>query len=354
MGLFDRFRRTNAVQINQIDTTSPHIVWNGWNFMGFKPSSGILFGETYLWVCLERIIKGLSNVTFTTSKDTVVTNKIVAFIENNATLLFNSYVKFGYIAVHYDKDYNYSLLSVNDIKKDQYGRIINADTVVVYSPEYQLHLKTPIVMCRPILEMLDKLCGTMVATTNTLNVLPIISSNAIPADPSFKKSLSDAMSREYGWGESQMKYFLSRSEVKVDALDLGVDKLELRDNILAKFKELLNYWNIPLPLVIDDASTYNNIVEARREFYGTCVRFYAEVLLKVGQYLLTASNEYIPQKTLNYAYSNIPEMESTISGFCAEKGAYIDLLKKFADAGIDVTDELGRVYVDVRKKIQEI
>lgn len=353
MGLFDRFRRTNAVQINEVDTTSHHIVWNGWDFMGFKPNSGIPFGETYLWVALERIIKGLSNVTFTTTKDNFVTNSIVRFIDNNATLLFNSYVKYGYIVVHYDKD-KYSLLGVNDIKKDNYGRIINTDCVVVYSPEYQLHGKTPIAMCRPILDMLDRLCGTMVATTQTLNVLPVISSNSIPADPTYKQALSDAMSREYGWGEKQMKYFLSRSEVKVDSIDLGIDKLQLRDNIDAKFKELLNYWNIPLPLVVDDASTYNNIVEARREFYGTCVRFYAEVLLKVGQYLLTVSEVYLPQSTLNYQFTNVSEMESTVSGYCNEKGAYIDLLAKFSESGIDVSDEVARVYNEVKRKIVEI
>lgn len=360
MGLFSNLFRKNAVQINDVDYTHPHIVWNGWGLMNFKPFTGILFAETYLWMCLEKIIKGLSNVSFTSSKENVVANEIVRFLENNATLLFNSYVRNGFIAVTYEKisresdNMRFSLLQTDKIVKDTYGRVVNPDCVVVYSPEYQLNLKTPVMMCRPILDVLDRLCGTLVATTSTLNVLPIISGNSIPASPQFKADLEASMSNDYGWGDKQMRYFLSRQEVKVDALDLGVDKLQLRDNILAKFKELLNYWGIPVQLVVDDASTYNNLVESRKEFYGTCVRFYAEQILKVGQNLLTASNVFLPQNTLNYFYRNVPEMESTVSGFCEESGAYLDLLKRFSENGVDVSDEVARVYNEVKKRVIEI
>ena len=355
MGIFSRKdkKAENAVQVNNVDTANPMPIWNGWEF--FKIGKGKRdYAAAYLWICVSRILKGLSNVTFYSEKDNYVSNAIASFVGNNANLLTNQYITKGFMAVKYDKNLNFNILGINDVKIDGQGRVVNRDAVVWYSPEYQLLRKTPMLMCKPILDILNDLCNTLVATTGTMNVLPIISGNSIPANPTFKDELSQAMSKDYGWNDDQLKYFLSKAELKVDAVDLGVDKLELRDNILAKFKELLNYWCVPTPLVIDDASTYNNIVEARKEFYGTCVRFYAEALLGVGQALLTASNVLLPKSTINYGFRNIPEMEKTLSGYCAEQTAYVDLLKKFADAGVDTSAELDRVFADVKKRVKEV
>lgn len=355
MGLFSRDKKIqNAVQGNQVDAnfqTPPFL--NGWDFFNLKKGKRD-YASTYLWICLDRIIKGLSNVLFTTSKNEYVSKGICAFVNNNSTLLFDQFARRGYMVVGYDKDYNYQILGQNQIKLDTYGRVVNRDAVVVYSPEYQTMRKTPVLLCKPIMDILNDLCNTLASTTDSLNVLPIISGNSIPASPAYKQNLAEAMSKNYGWSDDKYKYFLSQADLNVQTIDLGVDKLQLRDNITAKFKDLLNYWQIPVPLVIDDAATYNNISEARREFYNGCIRFYAENLLLLAKNLLTVSDVLLPQTTLNYTFSNVSEMEKTTSGFCAEKTAYLDLLKKFGESGVAVDDDIQKLYEEVKQTIKEV
>lgn len=355
MGLFSKNKKIqNAVQGNQVDAnfqTPPFL--NGWDFFNLKKGKRD-YASTYLWICLDRIIKGLSNVLFTTSKNEYVSKGICAFVNNNATLLFDQFVRRGYMVVGYDKDLNYQILGQNQIKLDTYGRVINRNAVVVYTPEYQTMRKSPVFMCKPILDILNDLCNTLASTTDSLNVLPIISGNSIPASPSFKENLANAMTKNYGWGEDQMRYFLSQAELSVQTIDLGVDKLQLKDNITAKFKDLLNFWQVPVPLVIDDNSTYNNVSEARREFYNGCIRFYAENLLLLAKNLLTVSDVLLPQTTLNYTFSNVSEMEKTISGYCNEKGAYLELLKRFGECGVAVDDDIQKLYEEVKRQIKEV
>lgn len=356
MGLFsNRDKKTqNAVQVNNVNSLPNIIV--GWDGLGWKPNKKGYknFADAYQWICLSTIIRGLSNVTYSSTSNSITPRGIASFLNTNYTLLFNQYVTMGYIAVRHDKDYNYELLNANDIKKDAMGRVINRDTVVVYSPEYSIRRRTPVFMSIPILEMLNVLGNTMSESSTNMGVLPIISGASIPANPRFKEDLANAMTKNYGWGEDQMRYFLSQAELKVDEINLHISDLQLRDNILGKFKELLNYWNIPVPLVIDDSASYNNISEARREFYGSCVRFYAENILQIGQALLTASPEFLPKNTLNYHFNNIPEMEKTLSGFCEEKTAYLELLKKFAESGVDTSDEMQRMYDEIKLTIKSV
>ena len=355
MGLFSKNKKVeNAVQGNQVDAnfqTPPFL--NGWDFFNLKKGKRD-YAAAYLWICLDRIIKGLSNVSFTSTKDDYVAKGICHFVNNNATLLFDQFVRRGFMVVGYDKDYNYQILGQNQIKLDTYGRVINRNAVVVYTPEYQTMRKSPVFMCKPILDILNDLCNTLANTTDSLNVLPIISGNSIPANPKFKADLEAAMTKNYGWGEDQMKYFLSQAELNVHTIDLGVDKLQLKDNITAKFKDLLNFWQVPVPLVIDDNSTYNNVSEARREFYNGCIRFYAENLLILAKNLLTVSDVLLPQTTLNYTFSNVSEMEKTISGYCAEKTAYLDLLKKFGESGVYVEEDIQKLYEEVKRQIKEV
>lgn len=355
MGLFDKLRSKNAIQVNDlVDNKGLFTFYNVFDFFK-KKKNYENFSVFYIWVCFTKILKGLSNVTFTTSKDNFTANSIVNFINDNYTLLFYQYVRYGYIVVKYDVNRSlYYVLDESNIRKDNKGAILNKDAVVVYSYEYQTMRKSPLFMCKPIMSVLDSLSATLDASTHTMNVLPIISGQAIPANPKFKEELSSAMSRDYGFGDDQLKYFLSQTELKVDTIELGVEKLNLSGNIKDKFKELLNYWNIPVVLVLDDASSYNNITEAKRLFYNDCVRFYAEQFLLVAQNLLTASSELLPKSTLNYKITNVPEMENTVSGYCSETISQLELLSKFAECGVYVEDDVQELFNNYKKEIKQV
>lgn len=354
MGLFSN-RKKNAVQINDI-SQQPMPIVVGWDMLnprkkGFKP-----FGQMYLNIALLHLYNGISNVTFETqgkNRDNYVAKGICDFVDRNAVLLANNMLWNGYVAVHYDKDYNYEILTRNDVRMDSYGSVINRDTVVVYSSVYQTSRKTAMMLVHPQLELIDTLANNLIASCGTMGVLPIISGNSIPANPRFKEDLAAAMSKEYGWGEDQLKYFLSQQELNVNSIDLRVKDLEFRDNLESAFKVLLNYFGIPVDLVIGN-STFNNVSESRKFFYETTIRSYAEWMLKVARALLTASPQFIPQSTVNYRIENVAGIDKTISDVCSERGAYVDLLVKLRDAGVDVTDELDRVYEDIQNDYKRV
>lgn len=355
MGLFDRRKQKNAVQINDM-SHQPMPMCIGWDMLnpkrkGFKP-----FGAMYLAMVLDTLYSGISNVSFLTqgkNRDNYVAKGIADFVDRNANLLINNMLYNGYIAVHYDKDYNYTILSMNDVKKDQFGSVINRDTVVVYSPLYQTSRKTAMMTIKPQLDLIDTLANNLIASCGTMGVLPVISGNSIPANPKFKEELAEAMSKQYGWGDDQMKYFLSQQELKVDKIDLQLKDLELRDNLESAFKVLLNFLGVPVDLVIGN-STFNNVSESRRFFYETTVRNHAESLLKIARALLTASPQFIPQSTITYRIENVQGIDKSLSDICEQRGAYVDLLIKLRESGVDVEDELSRVYADIQEDYKRV
>lgn len=349
MAVFDFLRRKNAVQLNQVNTTGGLGSWQvGWEVFGGLKRGQRPFSASYLWMALNQLYNGVSNITFETTRGkSVIADAICSFLDSNVNLLLYKYITNGYVAVMYDSDHNYWLPSDNKIQLDSYGRVINRNCVVIYSALYQTQRKNPMLLCKPILDLLNALCNNLVESTGTMGVLPLISGNSIPANPKYKAELAEAMTKNYGWSDDQLRYFLSTQELKVDTIDLKIKDLELRENIVSAFKSLLNFWEVPVDLVIGN-STYDNVASARDYFYTSTVKKYAEAFLKVGRSLLTASEVFLPQSTITYRLTNVSGIETTLSDTCKEKEAYIDVLVKLKDAGVDVSEELEKVYADIK------
>lgn len=352
MGLFDRLRKSeNAVQINDVKTN----VSFGWSNV-FKFNKKWAFADFYLTLIMTTLYDGVSNVTFKTRKQVFVADEITSFIDRNASLLINQMLCRGYIAISYLKKDNvvkYYIPQENDIKLDEYGRVINANTVVVYSTTYQMKRQPDIAVIKPQLDLLNTLCSTLVNSADSMGVLPIIWGNSIPANPQFKEELEAMMSKKYGWDAEKYRYFLSRQEIHTETIDLKVKDLELSTNIEDSFGFLCRYFGVPTDLILGK-STFDNVSEAKKYFYDTTIRKWAEILLKMARSLLTATGDYIPQDTITYSLDNVAELETTLSSACREKDAYIDSLLKLKEAGIDVSDELAKVYADMKKMYLEV
>ena len=346
MGLFNfREKKQNAVQVNEVNTNLPLVF--GWDWFsrkkGYKP-----FSEAFLQMCLNQIYNGVSNVTFETTSSSVAGDDICHFLDSNSTLIVNMWLVKGFVCVMYDKNGNVRLPYQNELKLDQYGRVINHNAVVCYSPIYQTKRKSCMAIAKPVLDLIDNIANTVSETTNTMGVLPIISGNAIPANPQFKQQLAEAMSKEYGWDEGKLKYFLSQQELKVDSIDMKIKDLELNSNLESAFKYLLDFFEVPVDLVIGN-STYANVETARLYFYESTIRKYAEMMLKVARELLTAIGDFIPQNTITYRITNVAGVDKSLSDKCSERDSYIDVLVKLRDNGIDTTDELRKVYADLKR-----
>ena len=77
-------------------------------------------------------------------------------------------------------------------------------------------------------------------------------------------------------------------------------------------------------------------------------------MLKVAQALLIETPMLVPKSAINYKLNNVSGLETTLSDKCTELNSYIDTLLKLRDAGLQVDDELERVYTDLKQDYLEV
>ena len=351
MGFFNRDKKANAVQINEVNQN-----YAGWSpYIWFHKKGDKPLGNVYLQAIMNQIWHGISNVSFdTVKKESNTIEQIINFIDANATLLVNAYIRDGYICVFYDKEKHYRLPNANEIKLDQFGRVVNKYAVVIYSPQYQTEKQSLLRLSLPMIADINKMAGSDDYLTETLGCFGILSGQDIPLNPAGKEQLLKQMTEKYGLADDKYKFMLASHEIKYTPIEPDIKGLQFREKMKESYKILANLFGVPLPLLFDDAATYNNVKEARIYFYQNTIRYYSEVLLKVSQELLTASADFIPKEAINYHISNVPELETTLSSACAERTALLDYLLKLKAAGLDVDKELNELYRESKDLLKRV
>lgn len=355
MGLFDRRRqKKNAIQVNDISPNYGYTPWTPWIFPHKKGDKPI--GSVYLEAILNMLWKGMSNVTFESmKKESYIADAIVSFMDSNATLLLNQYLRLGFICICYDKDHNYWVPKDTDIKYDvKSAKVINKNAVVLYSPQYQTDRKSLAKIAFPIVLDMNKISGAQDYLTETLGTFFILSGNEIPINPNAKKQMLEGMKELYGTAADKYQFMLTQHDMHVTKIDPQIDELKFEERMKANYKLLANLFGVPTQLLLDDVSTYNNVREARIFFYENTIRYYAECLLKVARQLLTATGNYIPQSTITYRIENVPELEKTLSSACSERTALLDYLLKLREAGIDVDKEINELFEESKNMLKEV
>lgn len=340
MGLFDNFRKKNAVQINDINPQA----WFPWVFpvkKGDKPLGNFLFQAI-----LNTIWRGLQNLTFevTSKGKTITPEAIVKFIDDNVVLLVNQYIRLGYICVFYNKDRKYWIPQDQDIRFDSDGRIINKYAVVLYSPQYQTERSSLWKQAWPIVLEMNKIAGSDSYLTETLGNFIILSGKDMPISAAERENLQKNIKENYGIDADKNQIMITNNAVDVHQIDSKIRELGFQDKIKNLYKYLANIFGVPVHLLLTDASTFNNVHEAKVFFYDSCIRSYAEILLKVARELLTATGDFIPQSAITYKIENVPELETTLSSACEERTALLEYLLKLRDAGMDVDEDLMELY----------
>lgn len=340
MSLIDRIFKKNAIQGNQIGQQ----VWFPFVWPGKQNEKPL--GNILIQVILNLIWKGLSNVTFESNQkgNTITTESIIRFIDSNATLLVNQYINQGYVCVFYDKHGNYRVPQLNEIKTDGNGQIINKFAVVYYSPTYQTERSSLYKLSIPLIMDLNKIAGAQDYLTDTLGVMGILSGSDVPLSPAGKEQMLTSMNQNYGLMDGKYRFLLANNDLKYQAVNPDVKNLGLTDRILEDYKILCNLWGVPLQLVFNDSSTFNNVHEAKVFFYDSTIRYFSEILLKIARELLTASGQFIPQSSITYFFTNLPELETSLSGSCKERMALLEYLLRLRDAGMDVDKDIQKLY----------
>lgn len=352
MGIFDRFRTTkkNAVQINDINPQA----WYPWIFpvkKGDKPLGNFLFQAI-----MNTIWRGLQNVSFEdmSKGKTLTPEAIVDFIDDNSVLLINQYIRNGYICVFYNKDRKYWLPQDSDIKFDINGRIINKYAVVYYSPQYQTDRSSLWKQAWPIVLEMNKIAGSDSYLTETLGNFIIMSGKDMPISAAEKENLQKSIKENYGLDADKNQIMITNNAVDVHQIDSKIRELGFQDKIKNLYKYIANLMGVPVHLLLTDASTFNNVREAKVFFYDSTIRSFAEILLKVARELLTATGDFIPQSAITYRIENVPELETTLSSACEERGALLDYLLKLRDAGMDIDEQLIELYNESHDLLQRV
>ena len=342
----------NAVQINEVSQQ----YWNytPWIFRP-KDKKEKPLGNVYFQAIMNLIWNGISNITYDTSgKPSLTLDAIVQFIDANATLLVNQYIRLGFICVFYDEKGEYRIPQDTEIKYDKVNRVINRHAVVIYSPQYQTERTSLLKIAFPMILWINKLAGSNDYLADTFGMFGVLSGKDIPLNPTGKKQLLESIQENYGSMSDRFPFMLANNEMTWTPIQPDASKLAFDDKIKDTYKILCNLFGVPTQLLFDDASTYNNVKEARISFYDTTIRAYAEVLLKVAQALLIASNEFIPKNALNYHFTNIPELEKSLSSAVSERTSWLEYLLKLREAGLDVEKELNDLYRESKDLIKNV
>lgn len=356
MGLFDRRHKQNDIEIlqNAINVNDLN------EQMYFKPfvwnlkKGRLNFSNFFVQLITNRIFNGLENVTWDTTEVNYLGSDICNFIERNKTLLVWSYWKDGYAVVIYEDSGLLRLPQVNEIRLDSNGYVINRNAIVIYSDPYVTERASHFTIISPILKNINTNLNNSNYVTENLGALGILSSKAVPLSNAGKNELNQRLTKEYGLNDDQFRFILTNQEMAYTPIQLPIKDLEFNDKVKDDINWLCNFFCIS-PDMVFGGSTFNNSSEAVKSFYRTCIQPLSEMLLKLARTTFVyADNQLKPSTIITYRITNIPELNMALSVECAEKSAYLDLLMKLEQTGIDVSDDIDKLYKTTKKMLENV
>lgn len=339
----------NAINLNKIDTDR-YVRPFQFNLRKDKQN----FADAFIFSIINRIFGALHNITWVVNGVDYLAEDIVKFVENNSQLLIYDYWKNGYAVVFMEKN-KLRLPVANEIKLDRNGRVINRNCVVIYSEPYAIERNTHINLIQPILRNINTLMNNSNFISDSLGIFGAITGKGMPISPAQKQELQESLKKDYGMGEDKYHFLISNADISYTPIELPVKDLELVEKVDKDLKWLCNFFNINPDLIFGE-STFSNQSEAIKSFHTLCITPLAEILLAIARNLyINLDKSLTPsEKVITYNFSNVPEMNTTLSSMVKEKDAYLDYLIKLKENGIDVTDDLKKLYDSSRDLLTNV
>lgn len=353
MGFLDFF---NSKKDNETKDRSVYSINNldsyGYRVFNFKHKKGQEdFGTLFLTIVMEKIFKSFKNIEFKTNRFNLLAGNIANFLNDESTLIINSYYRNGYIAIKYskvDSDYYFSIVPSDEVRFDSDGKVMNKNTVVIYSDTFVCGRKSLFQIIKPYLKNIDNNLNNANYIIGNLGVLGILSGKELPISPAQKAEFNEKLSKNYGIGEDKSPFLISNSDLNFQSINLPFSELEINNNVTEAFKNVCRAFGINPDVFIGD-STFANGDTAKKALYDEVIIPLAEIVLRVGRALFTCTtSELISNEILTFRVINVPEINRSVTAFVEERKAYLSYLVELNNVGVDVSDEIEKLRNELK------
>lgn len=335
MGIFNNKKKAEN-QVNEL----PNVYRYG-NYL-FTPLDRVdwekhKFSDQYFWLILQTIFAGMKNVRFFSDTEDKRIEKIVAFIDTNFIPLIWNLWKLGFSVVGIRSDGTYYIPDAKDIKRDRNGKVTNFD-VVYYSEKYMFERKSDFAIIADSLYAINAFANGNLNLTKNFGALGILMGKGLPANQSEKDDFQKQLKNEYGIGREQKQILLTTMPLDFKQFTLPVAQLKLPENIEREMKLLCRYFCVPTDLIIG-GSTFDNQEQATLNFYRNCISPLAEIVLKIGQYLMKKDVRLlVPSDKLTFRIDNVAELEDDRTPEIELKLKVVELVERMRAMEIDTRE----------------
>lgn len=347
MALFDRFRDSR----NQINGGSIGTVFGeyGWP-MVMKP-----YSRFFVTIITNQILQSLKNLEIYSTNETKeyrkrITN-IIDFVSTNTTRILYKVWTLGFVAIGRDRYGKLYLPDTDDIRIDpETGRVTNF-SIVYYSDEYITRKSCAFAIIKPVLEEIDTLCSANDYGVRHLGKIAFVSGKSIPMSNGDKTDMQEEFQNALENKRDSFRVFPFNSEISVQEVDLGLDKLNFDERLKSKLRYLCSYFRVPFELIGFNESTFDNQKQRVKDFYANCINPIGEMLLQIVRYIIREEkNLLVPSKDITFRIINVPDLESDLNPIIDFNIKLLDLVQKMRDMGMD--DEADE-YTRKLQKINE-
>ena len=349
MGLFERKKVENT--INEVPTQFSTGLWV-WGGNTFKR-----YSDAYLWLVLNRIFAGLSNVHYYYTTDRADSEQLIElarFIEINITNIVWEWWQWGFVVIGFQETKKDGKIvkkpyfpKYEALRFDKNRNVVNFP-VVYYSPWYIYEASNAFKILQANILNLNAIKNSEDYLTTSLGAIGILSGNGFPINKEDKDEFLSSLKNEYGTTSNKKQIMLMSSDVKFTQMNLPIRDLALSDKVKEEVQLIAGFFNVPYDLIpFAGASTYNNQREAVRQFYANCISPLAEVGLTVGRYMMRRMpTEMVPADRLTFGIDNVTELEDDRTAEIEYKLKVAELIAKMKTAGLDTAEYENQLKIN--------
>lgn len=170
--------------------------------------------------------------------------------------------------------------------------------------------------------------------------------------PKEKEDLARRIEEHYSSMSKRGRPLISFGGLKADKLGFSPQEMHFKELLDSMGKMICVAFNVPVPMVYDDTSTYNN-------FESSKIHFYSDTVIPILRRVLNVLSDLLE---INYKNVRLRPNEESITALTGERNEKVDTIVNLVNSGIisasQAAEELGYTYeenieIEKNKKILE-